>query len=288
MKVRTSKEDYNFTVIQEFSMPVDNEGVDLTADVRKTEPGVPRPGDDYIEMDLGFTNTGNNPIEELKIIPETPENIETSYSKGEKFYIFRINAGESYSQTLSVNLGEDLDPGTQWIRLDVTYEDQDGNPYSEEIKVPLRIEGRPDLEVVNSSTVMKAGATEKLYVTVRNTGSQDAESVTARIIAERSQPFALADRSNYIGEIKSGETSEAVMTTHQLKVQLRANGDSEEGDHSVYTFTEQTEVEVKGRTQSPLIYVGAVVAALVVLAAAVRYFRRGKSGEEEIEGGDFK
>jgi hypothetical protein len=291
----STREGSNFTVIRKFSMPVDNEGVDLTADVQKTTPGVPRPGDDYVEMDLSLVNTGNKPIEELEIRPETPENIETSYSRDEKFYISRINEGESYSQTLSVNLGEDLKPGTRWIDLAATYEDQDGNPYSQELKVPLRVEGRPDLEIVNSSTVMKAGASKKLHVTLKNTGEQDAESVTARIIAERSQPFSLEDRSNYIGEIESGETAEAVMKIsaersaamkeHQLKVQLRANGDSEEGDHSVYTFTEQTGVEIDGRTQSPLIYVGTAAATLVLLAAAVRYFRAGKSEEDE-EGGD--
>jgi len=83
------------------------------------------------------------------------------------------------------------------------------------------------------------------------------------VIAERSQPFSIEDRSNYIGEIESGETSEAVLRlsaersaslkTHQVKVQLRANGDSQEGDNLVYTFTEDTEIELTGRTQSPLI-----------------------------------
>jgi hypothetical protein len=291
----STREGSNFTVIREFSMPVDNEGVDLTADVQKTTPGVPRPGDDYVEMDLRYVNTGNKPIEELEIRPATPEHVETSYSRGEKFFISRINEGESYSESLTVNLDEDLEPGTHWIDLKATYEDLDGNPYSEELRVPLRVEGRPDLEVVNTSTVMKAGASKQLHVTLRNTGEQDAESVTARIIAERSQPFSLADRSNYIGEIESGETAEAVMKisadrsaamkTHRLKVQLRANGDSEEGDHSVYTFTEQTGVKIDGRTQSPLIYVGVAAAALVVLAAGARYFRGGKSGEDE-EGGD--
>jgi hypothetical protein len=292
----STREGSNFTVIREFSMPVDNEGVDLTADVQKTQPRVPRPGDDYVEMDLSLVNTGNKPIEELEIRPGTPENIETSYSRDEKFYISRINDGESYRQSFSVNLGEDLEPGTHWIDLAATYEDQDGNPYSQEIRVPLRVEGRPDLEVVNSSAVMKAGASKQLHVKVENTGEQDAESVTARMIAERTQPFSLNDRSNYIGEIEAGETGEAVLKvsadrtanlkTHNVKVQLRANGDSEEGDNSVYTFTEEAEIVVDGRTQSPLIFVGIAVAVLVALAAGIRYFRRSGKSEENEEGGD--
>ena len=113
------------------------------------------------------------------------------------------------------------------------------------------------------------------------------------MIAERSQPFSLEDRSNYIGEIESGESSEAVMKIsadrtaslkrHQLKVQFRANGDSEEGDQSVYTFTEQTGIELTERTQSPLIYIG-VVAALIVLAAMIYRYRSGKSQETDERG----
>lgn len=282
------------TYIQDFSMPVDNEGVDLTSDVRETDPSVPRPGDDYVEMDIRFQNTGNKPVEEIEIRPETPNGIETAYSKDEKFFIGKISEGDSYSQTLTVNLDEDLQPGTHWIDLKAVYEDESGNSYSENMEAPLRVEGRPDLEIVNSSTTMKAGETSQLRVQIRNTGAQDAESVKARVIAERSQPFSLADRSDYLGEVESGETVEAVMDisadrsadlkTHQLKVQLRSNGDSEEGDNSVYSFTEDVDVELEGRTESSLIYVGVLAAILVVLSGGYRYFKpfdREKGGEEK-------
>ncbi|MFB6144558.1 MAG: COG1361 S-layer family protein [Candidatus Nanohaloarchaea archaeon] len=291
VSITTAEGESNITVIKEFSMPVDNEGVDLTADVVKTQPSVPRPGDDYVQMSLSFTNTGNKPIEEVELRPETPENIESSHSKDEKFFIGRINPGETYSQTYSVNLNEQLEPGTHRIKLKATYEDADGNPYSETLKVPLRVEGRPDLEVVGGQKVMKAGATKALRVSVRNTGEQDAESVTARVIAERTQPFALEDRSSYIGEIQPGETAEAVLKvsadrsaalkTHQLKIQLRSTGDSEEGDNSVYTFTEEVDVKLSGRTRSPLVFGGIAAAFLVLGASIYRYRDRFRGGESE-------
>jgi hypothetical protein len=286
-----TEEGSRTTVIKSFSMPVDNEGVDLTADVQGTSPTVPRPGDDYVEMNLNFVNTGNKPVEEVEIRPETPENIETSYSADEKFYISKIMEGRSYPETLTVNLEEELEPGTHWIELSTTYEDEDSNPYSEQIKVPIRVEGKPDLEVVDSRMEMKAGATSDLRVRVKNTGEQDAESVTARVIVERAQPFSLEDRSSYIGEIESGETGTAVMKIsadasaamkqHNIKVELRANGDSEEGDNSVYTFTEDTGVEINGKTQSPLIYVGIAGALLVLAFAGYRYFSSREKEEAE-------
>lgn len=282
-----------YTVIKKFSMPVDNEGVDVSSNVVETDPKTPRAGDSYTDLRLEFTNTGNKPVEEVELRPETPQFLEPAYSQDEKFFIDRLNEGEKASRTLSLDLDEELEEGLHWITLTANYEDTSSNPYSEELEIPLRVEGRPDLELVDPSMEMKAGATSELRVKIKNTGEQDAESVTARVIAERSQPFSLEDRSNYIGEIESGETAEAVMKisadrsadlkTHNIKIQLRSNGDSEEGDSSVYTFTEQTEVKLEGRTQSSLIYLG-LIAALLVVAAGVYRYRR-KSGET-VQGGE--
>jgi hypothetical protein len=283
-----------YKVIREFSMPVDNEGVDIFSNVVSTDPKTPRPGDSYTEMNLEFTNTGNKPVEEVELRPETPDLIEPAYSQDEKFFIDRLNTGETAKRTLSLDLDEDLPEGLHPVNVRANYEDTSSNEYSKELNIPLRVEGRPDLELVDSNTEMKTGETSEIRVNVRNTGEQDAESVTARVIAERSQPFSLEDRSNYIGEIEANETAEAVMRIsaersaalkqHQVKIQLRANGDSDEGDQSVYTFTEQAKVELAERTQSNLIYIG-LLAALLVLVVLVYRYRSGKSNDQ-IEGGD--
>lgn len=285
---------HEYKVIREFSMPVDNEGVDISSNVVSTDPKTPRPGDSYTEMNLEFTNTGNKPIEEIDLRPETPDMIDPAYSQDEKFFINRLDTGETATKTLSLDLNEDLPARLHQINIGTNYEDTSSNAYSEELNIPLRVEGRPDLEVVDSNTQMKAGETSEIMFKVKNTGEQDAESVTARVIAERTQPFRLEDRSNYIGEIESNETAQAVMKIstdrnaalkeHQIKIQLRANGDSEEGDQSVYTFTERTNVELAERTQSPLIYIGIIAAALVLIVLFYRY--RTRKSQKQDEGGE--
>ena len=290
VSIQAEDGEYNYSVVREFSMPVDNEGVDMTADVKSTEPSVPRPGDNYVETHIEFTNTGNKPLEEIEIRPSTPENLELAYSKDDKYFINQLIEGQSNRKTLTLNLDEETSPGLHTVSLSTSYEDESGNEYTGELQLPFRVEGRPDLELVNSTTSMKAGETQELRVKVENTGMQDAESVTARVIAERTQPFSLADRSNYIGEIEAGETREAVMEisadrnaqlkTHQLKIQLRANGDSEEGDQSVYTYTENTQISLTSRTQSSLIYIG-VAAALLVLGLGIYRFRKSSGDQDE-------
>jgi len=209
----------------------------------------------------------------------------------EKLFINRISEASSSRQELKVDIEDELDPGVYRINLSTRYEDTDSNSYSEEMTVPLRVEGRPDLELRNNSLEMKAGATSQLRLTVANTGSQDAEAVSARVIAQSSQPFSLADRSDYIGEIGPGEEGTAVLSissdrsaslkNHQVMIELRANGDSEEGDNSVYTFSENTEVVLVERSRSSLIYVGVAAAGLVLVLAAFRHFR-----SESVNGGE--
>jgi len=72
----------------------------------------------------------------------------------------------------------------------------------------------------------------------------------------------------------------ASLKTHQVKIQLRATGDSEQGDSSVYTFTEESKITLDGRTESNLIYAGIALAALVLVAAVYR-FVSGKGSKSE-------
>jgi len=285
-----------FTVIQDFSMPVDREGVDLSGNVVGTDPSTPRPGDSYTDMELEFTNTGNKPVEEIELSPVTPDLIEPAYSEDEKFYIDRLAESEKTSRILSLDLDEDLEPGLHTVEMEAVYEDESSNSYEELIEIPLRVEGRPDLKIMDYRLEMKAGETSQLRFNISNTGRQDAESVTARVLSERSQPFSLEDRSSYVGEIEASETSEAVLEIssdrnavlkqHQIKVHLRATGDSTEGDNNVYTFTENVDVELQDRTQSSLIYVGVLGALAVLVFLLYRLNRNRKSNLNEVEGGE--
>ena len=289
--ITESNGNSNVTYEEEFVMPVEKEGVDLTADVVQTSPDTPRSGDNDVRMDLRISNTGSKDIEEVEVKPQFPEGISSSDSMTEKLFIDRITEGTSSNQELKVDIEDEVRPGVYWINLSASYEDTDSNSYTEQLRVPLRVEGRPDLELRNFSMEMKAGSTSDLELTVVNTGSQDAEAVSARVIAQSSQPFSLADRSDYIGELKPGEEGKAVLSissdrsaslkNHQLKVELRANGDSDEGDSSVYTFSDNAEVELTERSQSSLIYIGILAGGLVAAIAVFRHFRSRK-----IEGGE--
>lgn len=288
VEIETGDGSSNLTYVKHIEVDVDKKGVELTSTVKSTEPKNLRPGNNYANTQVRVTNSGNKPVENIELNPETPEFIRPAYSKDERFFIGKLNPGESSSFDMSINLDEEIDPGRHVIDLNTVYEDTDSNEYSQVLETPIRVEGRPDLELESVENVMAAGETSQLRLKVRNKGEHTAESVTARALLEREQPFSLDTRSDYIGDIESGETAEAVMNIqadrtatlkdHEVKIQMRATGDSEEGDRSVYTFTEHQEVTLKGRTRSSLIYLG-LLGALTVLGSAV-YWKKRKSNEE--------
>ncbi|MEF8880203.1 MAG: hypothetical protein V5A72_00030 [Candidatus Nanohaloarchaea archaeon] len=287
VEIETEEGSSNITYSEYIEVDVDKKGVELTSTVESTEPVNLRPGNNYATTKVRITNSGNKPVENIELNPDAPEMIRPAYSKDERFFIGKLNPGESSSFEMSINLDEDIESGRHVINLDTLYEDTDSNEYSQVLKTPIRVEGRPDLELKSLENSMSAGGSSELRVMIENTGDHTAESVTARALLEREQPFSLETRSDYIGDIESGETAEAVLDIqagrtatlkeHQIKIQMRATGDSEEGDRSVYTFTEHQPVRLEGRTRSSLIYVG-LIGALAVLGGTI-YWKKREGGE---------
>ena len=98
---------------------------------------------------------------------------------------------------------------------------------------------------------------------LKNVGTEDAEAVDARIIKQSSQPFSFDLRSNYVGELEAGETGKAVFEInidkeaeqkeHNLKLLIRAKGDSDKGDNNIYTFNRRAIIDVNGKKVNPVV-----------------------------------
>jgi hypothetical protein len=267
--------DKAYTATGSFTMPVDREGVDINGALVATEPRDIRPGDDNAALEIDWTNTGNKPIEDITVTPRLPDHVEPSYSADEEHYINRLDEAQTTKRRVNVDVDDAVEPGRHTAYFTVAYEDQTGNEYEETVNVPLRIDGKPDLTVVTEAENTTRGTTNQVRVTIQNTGSQDAETVSARTIIERSQPFSAEDRSVFLGEIQAGEertavfdvnvASDATNRDHPLRLQIRATGDSDEGDHSVYTWNETLSLTTAGSTTNWLPYLG-ILGALIAIA----------------------
>ena len=162
-----------------------------------------------------------------------------------------------------INIDENADSEQYALDLDLNYEDLDNNDYTKKLSFPLLIKERPNIEVVDVKGDGKAGSKITLEVTLKNIGTEDAEAIDARIIKQSSQPFSFDLRSNYVGELKVGETGKAVFTInidkeaeqkeHSLKLLIRAKGDSDKGNNNIYTFNRRAIVNVDGKKVNPVV-----------------------------------
>jgi len=250
-------------LVHRFIIPVKHEGIVLGIANIVTEPSAVRPGDDFVEVTTYIENSGSKSAKSIEAKLSIPDGLEHSYSDNNRKWIGSLSSNESKQLSFFINIDENADSEQYALDLDLNYEDLDNNDYTKKLSFPLLIKERPNIEVVDVKGDGKAGSKITLEVTLKNIGTEDAEAVDARVIKQSSQPFSFDLRSNYVGELKVGETGKAVFTInidkeaeqkeHSLKLLIRAKGDSDKGNNDIYTFNRRAIVNVDGKKVNPVV-----------------------------------
>lgn len=263
-----------------FTMPVKKEGIILDVANLQTIPAEVRPGDEYVQLITNIENVGHKDAKSITVTLEMPEGIEASYSDNNREWIGGLSAGEKKSFTFDIDLDEELSSGVYELKYNIEYMDLDDNNYSKEIIVPFKVKPRPHLEVIKYEGSGLAGKTGELKVWIKNTGTESAESIDARIIKEGSQPFDIDVRSYYVGELEPNEEGVAVFEIssradanigeHDFKLLLRSKGDSDEGDDNIYSYSRRAKYSITGTAPNYLLYGGIGLAILIILVLVIK------------------
>src|SRR3989338_9196362 len=187
--------------IHRFMLPVKREGIILGIASTVTNPTAIRPGDDFVEITTYIENSGSKSAKSIEAKLSVPDELEHSYSDNNRKWIGKLSPNESKQVSFFINIDENADSEQFTLNLDLNYEDLDNNDYTKKLSFPLLVKERPNIEVVDVKGEGKAGSKITLEVALKNTGTEDAESVDARIIKQSSQPFSFDLRSNYVGEL---------------------------------------------------------------------------------------
>jgi hypothetical protein len=256
-------------------MPVKKEGIILDITTIQTVPSEVRPGDNFVKINSYIENVGEKDAKEVVINLNLPHVLESSYSNNNRVWVGRVNAGESKEVTFFIDVDKKGSEGIHQIKYNIDYMDLDNNKYTKISELPFLIKSRPYLEIVKFKGEGLAGTNGKLYVTIKNTGSESAESVDARIIKQNSQPFAIDVRSDYIGELEPNEEATAIFNIainrdaeikeHDLKLIIRSKGDTDEGDDNIYTYNRRAKFTVSGVAPNKFLYVGIIGIVIVIL-----------------------
>lgn len=263
-----------------FEMPVKREGIIMGVSKINTLPAQVRPGDKFVELKTFIENVGSKDSKSIEINLNLPAGVSSSYSDANRQWIGRLNGGESREVTFYFNIDDNISKGVYDVDFNFSYMDLDDNTYTKNRVVPLLIKPRSYLEIEKVEGSGLAGGKGILKVWVKNTGEQSAESVDVRILKQNSQPFNFDVRSDYIGELESGEEGLAIfrfdinpdadIKAHDFKLILRSKGDTDEGDDTIYSYNRRASFDVTGQAPNYYLYIGGFGLLLVLLFIVFR------------------
>lgn len=264
------------TEFKRFDLNIKKEGIILDLGSIQSNPSKIRPGDEAVELQTFIENSGFKDAKSVELQLNTNNDlIVPTFSDNNRNWIGIITNGSSKPTTFTLDFRDSLISGVYNVSVIMNYKDFDNNEYVKSVDFPIRIDSRPYLEIINTTGISKIKDSSQLEVYIKNTGEDTAESVDARIIKDASQPFAMDIRSDYLGEIAPGEIRRAVFTletldsaeekTHNFKILMRAQGDREKGDTSIYTYYGDAEFEVEGSATNWFVIIGAIILGTVLI-----------------------
>lgn len=270
-----------------FTMPVKKQGIALSIANVVSNPEKVRSGDKNILLTTTITNTGEKTAKNVRIKLDYPDGISSSYTNNNDLSLGSIGAGQERPVQLYIDTDRAIKAGLYDIAYTLTYQDTDNNEYTSNSAFPFVIKKRPDITITESKGEGTAGDTITMRVTVKNQGEETADAVDVRILKQSSQPFEMDVRSDYLGQLRPGETGTAIFTIkasddaeaklHRLNVIIRAKGDSSEGDENIYTFTESAAIEITGPAPNHYpFYAGAFLVAVIIAATIMGMAKRKK------------
>jgi hypothetical protein len=258
-----------------FKMPVKKEGIIIDITTIQTVPSEVRPGDNYVKISSHIENVGEKDAKEVIINLDLPEKLQSSYTNNNRVWVGRVNSGEAKEITFFIDVDETNSEGIHDIKYLIDYMDVDNNKYKKITELPFLVKSRPYIEVVEYTGEGLAGTTNKLYVKIKNIGSESAESVDVRIIKQNSQPFTIDVRSDYVGELEPNEEATAIfdisvnrdaeLKEHDFKLIIRSKGDTDEGDDNIYTYNRRAKFTVSGVAPNKLLYAGIIGFIILIM-----------------------
>ncbi|MCH8520094.1 MAG: hypothetical protein LAT82_05050 [Nanoarchaeota archaeon] len=268
-----------------FDLPVKKEGIILDIAGISSMPNKIRPGNTEVLLQAHLENSGFKTAQSIEILLESESSgIVASFSNNNRQWVGLLDEKTSKPLQFYIDVRDSVQAGVHNLYFTINYKDMDGNSYTKNSTIPIIIESRPNLVVTHVEGSSRAGEKAQMIVEITNIGEDIANAVDVRIIRDSSQPFAFDIRTNFIGQIRPNETRTAVFEfdtlssaeekLHQFQLLIRAQGDTDKGDSSIYTFNRRAEFEVSGQAPNIFITIGVGVVIIVVVLFVIALINR--------------
>ncbi len=269
-------------------------GIDITGKEKliiskiSTSPTRVLPGTSNVEVDLEVENIGTGTARTvlLKPVPQGP--FKLSATSEQIINLGSLGKGDSAKASFRIDIAENVTSGVHELPVEVTYTDEVGNEMHLKLNIPIIISSKPNIQItsVSFSPQPLQGKDVKVYLTLKNTGGEKAESVVVEGVIKASQPFTLTKRTDYVGTLEPGKEgqgviemsidSNAIPKNYRVLIRIRAVGDKTQGDDNVYVFERTIDIPVKEntKTKNNLKLLGVLVGMAVVIVTLYTYKRR--------------
>lgn len=177
------------------------------------------------KLSITLQNLGDKSADLVKVKLIAKDQISPSYAYSFEDSISSIKGGEQAVAKFTLDVNKSVQkpiPATLVLRYRA--KDSVGNTYktyNKKINFTIPITPAPYLvvEKVEPLTKMKIGTTEqKIKVTIKNEGTQDADEVRVRVVPDISYPFIFEETTAYVGaKIKVGQTADVVFKLEVTK-----------------------------------------------------------------------
>lgn len=229
----------------------------LEVEIAEITPNPARPGEDLL-IKINIENTGNDPAENVKIGIEDIDPFIFKYStskaygsgtNSEKFFVIDQIRQRSKVE-LNFHFRVDSRATSGVYQLEFTIEDGNGASFSK--RIPIRVEGNPDLVLVGTQIIPAGMAgsenppmdslvpNQEFYIrtTVKNAGNGDAKNVRVMLDMNGSSPIiTLEDNVRFLEKLEAGSSenlsfklllgSNAEVQPYKLPLRITASNEAE-------------------------------------------------------------
>jgi len=277
----------------EFPIYIEPKRADFVVGALVTSPEKLIADTDEAKLSVNVDNIGEGNAENVKVKLLLPEGFKPTYSYSDEDSLGIIQKGSSKKANFFVDIDENVTEGEYNATLVITYRDEndEANQYRTKIldlKIPIK--PAPYLIVESVKTIpenLVPGREFVIYIKVKNTGNEKAESVSLRVFKDAAQPFRFSEKSDFIGKLGPGESGDAAIRAtveetalakkYLLYVELRGIDQKE----NVVIFRRTIPLTINPETREFPLKTAGLLGGLAVFSAvaAVYYFksRRKKS-----------
>lgn len=253
-----------------------------------TSPSRVLAGTNNVEISVEVENVGSGSARYVILKPMPVPPFELAETSQQIINLGSLAQGDSAKATFMVNVAGNADGDSYEIPVKIEYVDANGENRELELGIPVIVNEKPKIEIedVRFDKTPLQGEDLTVYVELKNVGGEQAENVLIEGVVKADQPFTLVKRTDYIGDLGPGQSGEGALVIsvardalpkdYTVQVRIRAVGDKESGDDSVYVFEKSITIPVEEntRTEGNLRMAGIVVGLLVVLVVIVTALRK--------------